>query len=171
MLTYTAWAGRPWLARLLLLWWIVPFALMSIGTSKMFHYTYPFLPPIALGVGLVADTLYRAIERGITRGARLQRWPAIPRGRPLLAAVAVVALAVAVWTAVAGQVRWDINGVLLLRNSSVARPLILSGVLWPRAWHSRRWRSCFLSRRTRSSSNALRVWTGRYTRCATVCSA
>ena len=65
VLAHRAWTERPWLARLVLVWWIVPFALMSIGTSKMIHYTYPFLPPIALGAGLAADVLFRAIERGI----------------------------------------------------------------------------------------------------------
>jgi 4-amino-4-deoxy-L-arabinose transferase-like glycosyltransferase len=140
MLARKAWTGRPWLARLVFVWWIVPFALMSIGTSKMFHYTYPFLPAIALGAGLAADTLFRAIERGIALSVRaavgrvrglerspIPRWPSV---RQLLGLVAVLALAVAAWTAAAGQIRWEINGVRLLQNSSVFRPLMISGVLF-----------------------------------------
>ena len=150
MLAHKAWTGRPWLARLVIVWWIVPFALMSIGTSKMFHYTYPFLPPIALGAGLAVDTFFRAIERGITLSVRtaLKR-PRRVLGRGwapshahslvhhLLAAGAVLALALAGWTAVAGRVRWEINGVQLLQNSSVARPLILAAVLFCLAGYAR----------------------------------
>ena len=142
MLTHKAWTGRPWLARLLLVWWIVPFALMSIGTSKMIHYAYPFLPPIALGAGLATDALVRAIQRGIAwgvraAGARLPRriyrrqagvWPAAIR--PVLVVGAAFALVLAVLTALTGQIRWQIGGVQLLQNSSVSRPLIISGVLF-----------------------------------------
>ena len=90
MLAVKGWTGRPWLARLLFVWWMVPFALMSIGTSKLFHYAYPFLPPIALGVGAVVDSLFRAIEcrmapitgaaeRGLSRAIErsLARWPVV----------------------------------------------------------------------------------------------
>jgi 4-amino-4-deoxy-L-arabinose transferase-like glycosyltransferase len=143
MLAHKAWTGRPWVARLVIVWWIVPFALMSIGTSKMFHYTYPFLPPIALGAGLVVDRLFRALERAIALSVRTalkrplrafvrSRAPSRAGSlvRQLFAALAVLALALAVWTAVAGRVRWEINGVQLLQNSSVARPLIIAGVLF-----------------------------------------
>jgi hypothetical protein len=142
MLAHNAWTGRPWLARLLLVWWLVPFAVMSIGTSKMIHYTYPFLPPIALGAGLAADALFRAIQRGIAWGVRAARerlpraiyrrqagwWPAAIR--PLLVAAATFALVLAVWTALTGQIRWEIGGLQLLQNSSVSRPLIISVVLF-----------------------------------------
>jgi len=141
VLAHRAWTERPWLARLVLVWWIVPFALMSIGTSKVIHYTYPFLPPIALGAGLAADVLFRAIERGIalavcaargrlprgTDRSQAQWWPAIRR---LLTAGAALALLVAVWTALAGQIRWEIGDVRLLQNSSVSRPLIIASVLF-----------------------------------------
>jgi 4-amino-4-deoxy-L-arabinose transferase-like glycosyltransferase len=133
MLAYKAWSGGPWLARLLLLWWLVPIALMSIGTSKMFHYTYPFLPAIALGAGLAADVLFRAIERRIAPIVRvaLDRLPRTGSPvRQLLAAVAVLAFGVALWTALAGPVRWEINGRQLLQNSSVVRPLLIAGVLF-----------------------------------------
>src|SRR6185503_8621479 len=112
MLAYRAWTERPWLARLVFVWWIVPFGLLSIGTSKMIHYSYPFLPPIALGAGLVADALFRAVERGtvlavcavrgrlsrVTRRSQARWWPAIER---LLTAGAALALVVAVCPALA----------------------------------------------------------------------
>jgi 4-amino-4-deoxy-L-arabinose transferase-like glycosyltransferase len=155
---------RPWLARLVFVWWMVPFALMSIGTSKVFHYAYPFLPAIALGVGAVADALIRAIastmattagatERGLFRvieDTLARRWPAVSGwfrslpwtanehpssarvfARRLLVAAAVCAGVLGVWTAVAGPIRWDVNGVQLLRNSNPFRPIFIAAIfLW-----------------------------------------
>jgi hypothetical protein len=134
-----AWTGQPWLARLVLLWWAVPFALLSIGTSKLIHYAYPFLPPIALGAGLAADALVRVIYAGVaailtaTVGRlvlRQHRSPAAAFLHHLLAAVAVCALIVAALTASTGRLRWEFNGVQLLQNSSVVRPLLIAGVLF-----------------------------------------
>ena len=162
ILAARGWTGRPWLARLLLVWWMVPFALMSIGSSKIFHYSYPFLPPIALGVGALVDVLFRAIEsrmarvagaaeRGLSRAIerRLARtWPVVAArfrsltwatsehpsrarslARQLLVAGAVFAVALGVWTAVAGRVRWEVNGVELLTNSSASRPIFIAIIL------------------------------------------
>ena len=93
VLAVTGWTGRPWLARLVFVWGVVPVALMSVGTSKLFHYAYPFLPPIALGVGAVAAALFRAIEsrmapiagaaeRGLSQAMErtlAHRWPVAAR--------------------------------------------------------------------------------------------
>jgi len=49
-----AWRGRPWTARLLLAWLVVPIAIISLFTSKLTHYEYPFLPPLALAGGWVS---------------------------------------------------------------------------------------------------------------------
>ena len=44
-----------WLEGTVALYWFwFPFVLMSIGTSKLRHYTYPFLPPLALAGGYLA---------------------------------------------------------------------------------------------------------------------
>ena len=43
--------GRSWL--------VVPLALMSMGTSKLHHYAYPFLPPLALAAGFGPGWLLR----------------------------------------------------------------------------------------------------------------
>ena len=41
-----------WLAGTVALYWFwFPFVLMSLGTSKLRHYTCPFLPPVALAGG------------------------------------------------------------------------------------------------------------------------
>jgi 4-amino-4-deoxy-L-arabinose transferase-like glycosyltransferase len=170
VLAVKGWTGRPWLAGLLFVWWMVPFALMSIGTSKLFHYAYSFLPPIALGVGAVADVLCRAIasraaaiagaaERGLSRvigRTWARKWPAVAGrfrsltwttnehpsrarsfARQLLVAAAVFALALGVWTSVSGRIQWDVNGVELLRNSSVTRPIFIAAVLLCLAGYAR----------------------------------
>ena len=41
-------------------WLVVPLALMSLGTSKLHHYVYPFVPPVALAVGFAPGGLARA---------------------------------------------------------------------------------------------------------------
>jgi hypothetical protein len=43
--------GQRFLARLLWLWWLLPVTLISLGTSKLLYYAYPFLPPLS-GPGL-----------------------------------------------------------------------------------------------------------------------
>ena len=101
-LALQAWTGRPWLARLLLVWWALPLALMSFGTSKVFHYAYPFLPPIALGAGAVASLLFSTVERGVrlalsnADGALLRAvgptWPHVSRVLILSTAIAAVAM-------------------------------------------------------------------------------
>ena len=50
-LAVAALRGESWLARVVLLWAVVPMAAISIGTSKLVHYAFPFWPPIALGAG------------------------------------------------------------------------------------------------------------------------
>jgi hypothetical protein len=37
---------------LVLLWFGAPLALISLGSSKIYHYAYPFLPPLAVAGGL-----------------------------------------------------------------------------------------------------------------------
>ena len=163
-LAVQAWAGRPWLARLLLIWSIVPLALLSVGTSKVFHYAYPFLPPIAIGAGAVADLLFRYIERGIGPPLRIagsvllqaagrlwpgassafqsRPWPsdedsprrALTRG--VLIAGAVVAVGASLWTAATGPIQWNVSG-LELRNSSVLRPLAVAAIFVVAAGHAR----------------------------------
>ncbi len=130
-----AWIGRPWQMRLLLAWWLVPFALISLGTSKLFHYAYPFLPPIALAIGWLAGAVI-ALASGPRAAAaikRLERWR-IPGGsqgalRAALIGLTVIAIALAIATAVGGPVVWSVNGVRIFQNSSIVRPLVVGGLL------------------------------------------
>jgi hypothetical protein len=57
---------------LTLYWFWLPFVLMSIGTSKLRHYTYPFLPPLALAGGYLAAL---AVDTAVAIAAgRSPRW-------------------------------------------------------------------------------------------------
>lgn len=138
LLSIKAWQGRPWLARLFVVWWLLPTVLISIGTSKLYHYAYPFLPPLALGAGYAASAMFRAADGKV--GAVINRWHgAAPVGSPAgvllvarwtLFAGGAVAFALAAWTSIVGQVRWEIGEVTLLRSSSLLRPLSLGGIMW-----------------------------------------
>ncbi len=128
-LTRRAWQGRPWLARLIWLWGIVPVALISVGTSKIFYYDYPYLPPIALGVGVAAAAWLAAAKRWLCR-LPFERWrldavTARPWARRVCATVAVLALLLALWTLLVGPVDWRVSGVRSLGNTSVICPLII----------------------------------------------
>jgi hypothetical protein len=45
----------------LIVWAVVPLTVMSLGTAKLYHYAYPFLPPLAIGAGCAAALMPRAI--------------------------------------------------------------------------------------------------------------
>jgi hypothetical protein len=136
VLLWLAGRGR-WLARLVLLWWLVPFALMSLGTSKLYHYTVPFLPPLALGAGLAGVGLLMALETLTDRFDLLRRVNAAaasiarrPRLRAAVLAGAGAAFIVGVWTALFGPFAIHAGDLRLFRNSSVARPLVIAGLLF-----------------------------------------
>lgn len=136
LLGVTAWDGRSWLARLILTWLAVPFVLLTIGSSKLFHYAYPFLPALALGAGYASALLVRAIADGLE--PLLQKFgtsSGMPSaGRRRWATIgAAIAFGVAVWTVVAGNVDWTVGGWRLFRNSSLARPIAIGAAfLWLR---------------------------------------
>jgi len=139
-----AWQGRPWLARMLLLWLVVPFGLLSLGAGKFLHYTYPFLPPLALGAGAAAAMLVGTIERLIDRAAatgkrfRILSLGSITRiswAQRLVVGVGLLAVALAIWTAIDGRVRLEIGG-LELRNSSFFRPLVIAAILFAVSGHA-----------------------------------
>lgn len=49
---------RPWReGAILAMWFALPMAAMSCGTSKIWHYSYPFLPPVALAAGYLLSWL------------------------------------------------------------------------------------------------------------------
>jgi hypothetical protein len=109
---------------LVLVWMSLPVALISLGNSKVYHYFYPYLPPLAIAAGAAVAWLLLAAERRFVTPGWMQR----PRSVPLRAmawTVAILALTLAVATAMMGTVRIDI-GSLLLRNSSVIRPMLVA---------------------------------------------
>jgi len=132
--------GRTWLPRLVLVWGLLPLILISAGSSKLIHYAYPFWPPLALGAGLALSLAFRTLEGRFEVGhgtglaslvpKRLRSWQAMStRPKRILVALAGVSAALALWTAVVGPVTLQIGSVPLFRNSSVLRPLLISGVL------------------------------------------
>lgn len=136
---YTLWRARGparGTAALLLLWWALPFALISMGTSKVTHYAYPFLPPLALAAGwLFADGL-RAADRDLvpwlrTRIGNLRR-PRLARPSPyrrLVIILVFAALAVAIGTYFNGPLTWMWGETRIVRNSSVIRPIAFAALL------------------------------------------
>ena len=116
---------------LVLTWLVVPAVLISTGTSKIHHYVYPFLPPIALAggygvawlfvvgrgyiVSAMAAVQQRAGKAGIVSGSHGLRYT--------LLTVAALAAVLAVLTFAIGTVEWKVGDVRLFRNSHVARPL------------------------------------------------
>jgi 4-amino-4-deoxy-L-arabinose transferase-like glycosyltransferase len=136
-----AWVGRPALARMIFIWWALPFVLISMGTSKIFHYAYPFLPPLALALGwFVSDvagwidgrlsavlrTSTPASASAPTSMSESPRWRV---ARRLLVACAVLLLGVAIWTAATGKLTWEFDGATLIRNRSIVRPIAIAAVL------------------------------------------
>ena len=60
---------RPSLDQLLVVYWfVIPVALISTGTSKLHHYLYPFLPPVALAAGYGPAWLLAATRSQVDRG-------------------------------------------------------------------------------------------------------
>ena len=103
----------------------------------MLHYTYPFLPPLALAGGLALAAPISMFKARLERVAdRLERRPparacpailsrpAVRRGPVRIGVLAVVVAAIAL---VAGSTKIVIGGVVL-RNSSVIRPLVIAAV-------------------------------------------
>jgi len=150
LLLYRVVRHRDGLAWTLIVWGVLPLALISGLSSKVLHYTYPFLPPLALAGGLalaapismfkawlgrLADRLERVRFRRLP--AILSR-PAVRRGFLVIGVLAVVVAAIAL---VAGSTKLVIGGVVL-RNSSVLRPLVLAAAAFAlaRAWrHALTW--------------------------------
>jgi 4-amino-4-deoxy-L-arabinose transferase-like glycosyltransferase len=53
---------KRWLeGSVILCWFMLPISLMSLGSSKLLHYTYPFVPPLALAAGCLFARLDQAV--------------------------------------------------------------------------------------------------------------
>jgi 4-amino-4-deoxy-L-arabinose transferase-like glycosyltransferase len=106
-----------------LLWLVLPVSMISLGTSKLYHYFYPYLPPIALGAGYGVAWLVERFAR-LTAHWRARR---IPRSRHWLHDLALLlaygAAALAVMTAIR-PVEIELAGREVFSNHSVLRPLV-----------------------------------------------
>jgi 4-amino-4-deoxy-L-arabinose transferase-like glycosyltransferase len=128
-----------WLARVFLCWAIVPVVLMSLASSKLFHYIYPFLPPVALGAGYAASLAFNAAADLLTAVAApvRRRLPApfdSPRVAVRTAAWALIVVAglaalTGLITAMRGGLSWDIADATVFRNRSVIRPFLIAAPL------------------------------------------
>jgi 4-amino-4-deoxy-L-arabinose transferase-like glycosyltransferase len=113
----------PWLpGRAVLLWWALPLAILSFGTSKLVWYAYPFLPPLGLFGGYAASRLARSWSASLAAA----RWRDSRALRAAAALGAVVAWSIALLTAWQGPVRVD---WLHFRSSTLERPLLTGALL------------------------------------------
>lgn len=138
-------------ATAVLVWLVLPVGIISAMELKLYHYMYPFLPPLALAGGYTASTVLAwhawVLARmsdvgesllpraGVCRWAAAVDWDHMPRwwrssiGRPDVRMLALAAvLAVVVWTAltvVAGLLKIDVGEWSLLTNAWVLRPLLI----------------------------------------------
>ena len=121
----------------LIAWAVLPVVAMSASTSKLYHYTYPFLPPLALAAGYLATLTVLLGPAPFSRavhaldqfmGRHLPRLLAGMRHglpRRLLVAVTVCALATAFVSVTYGPIRLPV-GATELRSSGVFRPAMVA---------------------------------------------
>jgi 4-amino-4-deoxy-L-arabinose transferase-like glycosyltransferase len=140
---------RRWFeATVVVLWATVPLALISAGSSKLYHYAYPFLPPLTLAAGylvalvvmLAPVMLRKVLERAEDLMARfaprlsdVSRRPGV-RGAGAVIIGAATMLILAAW--LFGVFRVEIAGVQLFKSSGILRPLVaivLAGLLTRRS--------------------------------------
>ena len=129
---------RRWLAGfVVLLWATVPLAIISEGTSKLYHYAFPYVPPVALAAGYVV-ALVMQLAPAVLRRALAWMEDAVsarlPSARafantPVVLRVASVLIVIAAVLAIVGvgygQVRIDLGGRTLFRSSGAIRPALL----------------------------------------------
>jgi hypothetical protein len=137
LLLWRAVRERSTAAVVVILWFGLPIAVISTTTSKLIHYAYPFLPPVALAGGLaiawIATQLYRILERPVDafNGMRRRLLGRVADMRTWQVATAVTGIAALVLSAVtfAFERVWLNAGAVVVRNSSVARPAATGAAL------------------------------------------
>jgi len=120
---------------MILLWFGLPFAVMSLGTSKLYHYAYPFLPPLALAAGYATSVAWSLLIVLLPRlddwadrllgdkGGRVLGTPAVRRA---LGIVAVLGCTVALATLALGSVKLALGSLMLFKASTPVRALTLA---------------------------------------------
>jgi 4-amino-4-deoxy-L-arabinose transferase-like glycosyltransferase len=130
-----AWTARRRRAHaiVVVLWFVLPMAAISVVTSKLYHYAYPFLPALALAGGYAAAMLMalgpapfsRLLDRVYRRAAvRVPRTAAVlatPVVRGLLGMAIASAVALAIGSLLFGEVRGVFGGTEL-KSAGVLRP-------------------------------------------------
>ena len=139
------WSARRYArsAMVLVVWALLPLAAISAGTSKLYHYAFPFLPPLALMGGYAAAIapavgwapFDRALERAYAWAASrvhgLVRFLRLRAVRTALALAIAVCFVLAAGSLVFGRVQVSIAGIELA-SAGVLRPglaAFLFGVL------------------------------------------
>jgi hypothetical protein len=100
---------------------VIPVPLISLGTSKLYHYFYPYLPPLALAAGYGVGWLFGLASRVI--GRRLGTAPPGQARRWVFDVLTALALAVALLTLIE-PIRIQFDGRTIFSNHSVVRPLL-----------------------------------------------
>lgn len=128
---------RSFIGAVIVLWAVLPIALISLGSSKLYHYAYPFLPPLALGGGYLvalvmmlapvqvrkaAEWIEDAIARHVPRLSALASNRTVQR---VATAIIWVSAGLAIAALLFGTVRIGIGRTLFFKNSQVLRPAIL----------------------------------------------
>jgi len=100
---------------LIILWFVLPMAVISAGTSKLYHYAYPFLPPFALAGGYFVGVTTSALWRGMQRAGSAMG----PASRAAISAVAIAAilllLPIPAYQRVIAEIRRDAHPLQNLR--------------------------------------------------------
>ena len=128
---------------LILLWYLLPIGIISIPAAKLYHYSYPFLPAVAL-VGAYPVALLVRLARGHRLGAfwgdapvtrawwehtkafvsRLSAWRAVRACLLVGLTGSVVVVSASLW----GETRLELGGVLLFPVASFGLPAIVGVV-------------------------------------------
>jgi 4-amino-4-deoxy-L-arabinose transferase-like glycosyltransferase len=150
---WTTWRFAP--SAIVLVIWLLPLLVISAVTSKLYHYAFPFLPPLALMGGYAAAIVPavgwapfdRALDRAYAHAAT--RFPAAVRVAQGGAVRVVLALAIAlcVVLAVGGLIFGRVElifGNAELASAGVLRPGLAAFVLAVLLMPSRRFRRWLL---------------------------
>jgi 4-amino-4-deoxy-L-arabinose transferase-like glycosyltransferase len=118
---------RRFEAAVMLMWAVLPLILISLGTSKLYHYEYPFLAPLAIAAGVAIARAVPVVDRWLRRVFEPMRGRGIahPALRRACAVVAIAAFAVAVVTLLFGPIEIAVGGYRLLKNGAAIRPSIV----------------------------------------------
>jgi 4-amino-4-deoxy-L-arabinose transferase-like glycosyltransferase len=122
---------------LVLLWFAAPMSLMSLGTSKLYHYAYPHLPAVALAGGYLMASLWLRVQPLVRRWFDTTTWRALGAAgaqqqlrtyQRVLLGIAIVAFGIMVWTTIFGLVHITLGGTEVFKSSTLLRPWILAVV-------------------------------------------